>query len=171
MKRLYYLFHGTEFARAISNDLKAVGIDEGQLHFLSNDQAGLQVADVHQADIFDQRDIPHSGVWGAITGLGVGFLFASYLIATELGSHMNLGVFLFVCILFTFFGTWAGGFIGISNDNHHIARFHNALNEGDTLLMVDAYDEKEESRLRELMHTRHMEASYEGEEENFKVFL
>ena len=71
----------------------------------------------------------------------------------------------------TFFGAWAGGFIGISNDNHHISRFHDALEEGDTLLMVDAYDESEETQLKQLMHTRHMEASYEGEEENFKVFL
>lgn len=171
MKRLYYLFHGTEFARAISNDLKSAGINEGQLHFLSNDQAGLQTASVHKVDIFDERDIPHSGTWGAITGLGIGILFGSYLVSTELGANMSLGVFLFVCTLFTFFGAWAGGFIGISNDNHHISRFHDALEEGDTLLMVDAYDESEETQLKQLMHTRHMEASYEGEEENFKVFL
>jgi len=48
---------------------------------------------------------------------------------------------------------------------------HDALEEGDTLLMLDTYDEREETRLKQLMHTRHMEASYEGEEENFKVFL
>ena len=64
MKRLYYLFHGTEFARSISKDLQNAGINEGQLHFLSHDQAGLATANVHQADIFDERDIPHSGVWG-----------------------------------------------------------------------------------------------------------
>ena len=28
-----------------------------------------------------------------------------------------------------------------------------------------------ETQLKQLMHTRHMEASYEGEEANYRVFL
>lgn len=171
MKRLYYLFRGTQFARAISNDLRDAGIDEGQLHFLSHDQAGLESAKVHKADVFEQYDIPHRGTWGAIIGLGVGIMFVAYLLASELGSNLTFTIFLMVCALFTVLGAWAGGFIGISSENHHIARFHSALEQGDTLLMLDAYDETEESRLKQLMHTRHMEASYEGEEENYKVFF
>lgn len=171
MKRLYYLFNGTQFAQDISDDLLSTGIDEGQLHFLSHDQAGLESANVHRADIFDERDIPHRGTWGAILGLGAGILFASYLLASELGSHLTFSIFILVCLLFTLLGAWAGGFVGISTDNHHISRFHNALEEGDTLLMVDAYDQIEESKLKQLMHTRHIEASYEGEEENYRVFF
>ena len=171
MKRLYYLFKGTQFARAISNDLKDAGIDEGQLHFLSNDQAGLQTAHVHKADIFEERDIPHRGTWGAIIGLGAGILFAAYLLTSELGPHLTFSIFVLVCLLFMLLGAWAGGFIGISSKNHHISRFESALEEGDTLLMLDAYNDTEESALKQLMHTRHMEASYEGEDENYRVFF
>ena len=171
MKRLYYLFRGTNAAKSISRDLTEVGIDSGQLHFLSNDQAALQSAHVHRTSVFEERDIPHRGTWGAIVGLGIGVLFSSSLMATELGSHMSWVVFIALSALFTFFGAWVGGFVGISTDNHHIARFHHALEEGDTLLMVDTYNTDQESRLKQVMHTKHLEASYEGEEDNFKVFL
>jgi hypothetical protein len=171
MKRLYYLFRGTDFARSISRDLQAAGIEEGRLHFMSKDQAALQSAQVHTTSIFDEKDIPHSGTYGAFIGLGAGALFGFYLLASELGAQMTFSLFIFVCALFTFFGAWAGGFIGISHDNHHVARFHDALEQGDTLLMLDTYDSKEETELKQIMHCKHLEASYEGEEENFKVFL
>lgn len=171
MKRLYYLFRGSDAARSISQDLAAAGLNTGQLHFMSNDQAALDAAQVHKTSVFEERDIPHSGTWGAITGLGIGILFAAYLLSSELGGHISFAIFILVCVLFTVFGTWVGGFVGISTDNHHVARFHTALQEGDTLLMVDAYNDAEESQLKRVMHTRHLEASYEGEEENFRVFL
>ncbi len=171
MKRLYYVFRGADTAQSISRDLQAAGINVGQLHFLSQDQQALQSAQVQQADLLEEKDISHSGTWGAIFGLVVGALFATYLSLGELAGYISLGSFFLICLLFTCFGAWAGGFVGISTENHHIARFHDALEHGDTLLMVDAYNEQEETQLKQLMHTRHMEASYEGEEANYRVFL
>ncbi len=171
MKRLYYLFSGTQYAKSISDDLLNSGIDVGQVHFMNRDVAALEQQHVHQTNILDERDIQHSGTYGALIGGGIGVLFTFYLLATELGSYMTFPLFLFVCAIFTFFGAWSGGMVGISNDNHHISRFHDAIEQGDTLLMLDAFDTNQEDKVKEVMHTRHLEASYEGEEDNFKTFL
>jgi len=171
MKRLYYLFRGTDAAGTISRDLAAVGINAGQMHFLNNDKAALDSAHVHRTGVFEERDIPHRGTWGAIMGFGIGLLFGTYLMASDLGTYMSMGIFLLVCLMFTAFGAWVGGFVGIANNSHHLTRFQSAIADGDTLLMVDTYTEDDEARLKQVMHTRHMEASYEGEENNFKVYL
>ncbi|MCG8536344.1 MAG: hypothetical protein MI808_14755 [Pseudomonadales bacterium] len=171
MKRLYYLFSGTQYAKSISDDLINSGIDEGQLHFMNKDVAALEAQHVHRTNILDEKDIQHSGTYGALIGAGVGLLFTFYLLATDLGTFMTFPVFLFVCTIFTFFGAWSGGMVGISNDNHHVARFHDAIEQGDTLLMLDAFNDNEEDQLKEVMHSRHMEASYEGEEKDFKTFF
>ncbi len=171
MKRLYYLFRGTQHARAISDDLQLAGIDDGQLHFMNRDQGSLQLANVHTTSVIQERDLQHSGFYGGMMGLGIGVLFALYLMTSELGSHMNFFLFAFVCGIFAFFGAWTGGIVGISHDNHHIARFHDAIEHGDTLLMLDTYSQQEETRAREIMNTRHLEASYEGEDEKYREFL
>ena len=171
MKRLYYLFQGTEPAKAISDDLRIAGVNEGQLHFMSKDVSGLTSAHVHNTSILDEKDIPHSGTYGAIIGLGIGIILGFYLMATDMSESITFTVFVLLCAFFTFLGAWAGGFIGMSMDNHHITRFHDALEQGETLLMLDAYDPEEENQLKQLMTKKHREARYEGEENNFKMFL
>ncbi len=171
MKRLYYLFQGTEHAKAISDDLRIAGVNEGQLHFMSKDISGLTSAHVHNTSILDEKDIPHSGTYGAIIGLGIGIILGFYLMASDMSESITFTVFVLLCAFFTFLGAWAGGFIGMSMENHHIARFHEALEDGDTLLMLDAYDPEEETQLKQLMNKKHGEARYEGEESDFKMFL
>ncbi|MGB3624050.1 MAG: hypothetical protein WBA20_22100 [Ketobacter sp.] len=171
MKRLYYLFQGTAPAKTITDDLKLAGINSGQLHFMSRDVSGLTSAKVHNTGILDEKDISHSGTYGAIIGLGLGIILGFYLMTTDLAQSISFVVFLVLCVFFTCLGTWAGAFIGMSMDNHHIARFHDALDQGETLLMLDTYDINEEKTFRQLMHQKHEEAHYEGEEDNFKVFL
>lgn len=171
MKRLYYLFRGTQHAKTISDDLHQVGIDDGQLHFMSKDVGTLQQDRVHTTSVFQERDLQHSGFYGGMIGLGIGVLFALYLTASELGQYIGMGTFFFVCCIFTFFGAWTGGIVGISNENHHIARFHDALEKGDTLLMLDAYSPQQENRVRNLMHSRHLEASFEGEDKDYREFV
>lgn len=171
MKRLYYLFRGTQHARAISDDLQHAGLDNGQLHFLNRDHGSLQVSKVPTTSVLQERDLQHSGFYGGMIGLGVGVLFALYLMTSELGPHMNFILFAFVCSIFAFFGAWTGGIVGISHDNHHIARFHDAIEHGDTLLMLDTYTQQQETKVREIMNTRHLEASFEGEDEKYREFL
>lgn len=171
MKRIYYLFDGTMPARGITDDLLATGMDNGQLHFLNRDFQKLDSLNVHRTNIFEEKDIGHSGLYGALAGLACGVLFSVILGATSLGEYLNLQILLFVWMIFTFFGAWAGGIVGISKENHHIERFHDAIEHGETLLMVDAYDEKEEEKAKDIMYKKHREATYQGEDPHYHEFL
>ncbi|MCG8672364.1 MAG: hypothetical protein MI867_23370 [Pseudomonadales bacterium] len=171
MKRIYYLFDGTFSARGISDDLLATGLDSGQLHFLNRNFQALDAQHVHRTNIFDEKDIGHSGVYGALIGLVCGVLFSVIVGATSLSQYMSLQAVLFIWMFFAFFGGWAGGIVGISKDNHHIERFHDAIEHGETLLMVDAYDDKEEEKAKDVMFNHHKEATYQGEDSHYREFL
>ena len=171
MKRLYFVFRGTQPAHAISKDVTALGFDEGQLHFLNKDHAGLDAQGVNQTNIFEEKDIGHSGFYGGIIGCIAGLLFTAFLASTSLGEYLNLVIGFFLIGLFTAFGTWTGGIVGISKDNHHIERFHDDIEHGETLLMIDAYDDRQEDKVITLMFTRHKEARYKGQDHNYSEFM
>ena len=171
MKRIYYLFKGTMPARNIANDLVAEGMNKGQLHFLNRDVNSLEQQHVNRAIVFEERDIGHSGFYGALVGIACGVLFTVVIGVTNLSEHLNLQVLLFIWMLFAFFGGWAGGMVGISRENHHIEQFHDAIDNGDTLLMVDAYDDKEEEKAKDVMFKKHREATYRGEDPHYREFL
>ena len=80
-------------------------------------------------------------------------------------------VLLFIWALFAFFGGWAGGMVGLSKENHHIERFQDAIDHGETLLMVDAYDDNEAQKAKDVMFKRHEEATYQGEDPHYREFL
>ena len=171
MKRIYYLFNGTLPARSISDDLLAAGMNNGQLHFLNRDANSLEKLQVHRTNIFEEKDIGHSGLYGALVGLACGVLFSVVLGATALSEYLNLQTLLFVWGVFAFFGGWAGGLVGLSRENHHIERFHDAIDHGETLLMVDTYDDREEEKAKDVMFHRHNEATYQGEDAHYREFL
>lgn len=171
VKRLYYIFHGVGHARRISDDLHQAGLRDRQLHFLSRDQGSLQLANIPAASRIQERDLQRSGIYGSLIGLGVGILFAFYLTATKAGGHLGPGMFLLVCGIFTFFGTWTGGIVGISIESQQFSRFHDALDQGDTLLMLDTYTPQQESQVRDVMYSRHLEASFEGEDRQYREFF
>ncbi len=171
MKRIYYLFNGTLPARGISDDLLATGMSTGQLHFLNRDFVSLDTLQVPKTNIFEERDIGHSGLYGALVGLACGVLFTVVLGATSLSAHLNLQILLFVWMLFAFFGGWAGGMVGISRENHHIERFHDAIDHGETLLMVDTYDDDQEQKAKDIMFQKHHEATYQGEDARYREFF
>ena len=171
MKRLYYTLQGTQPALAISQDLTQTGINKGQLHFLNKSHSELLSRGVNVATVFEERDIGHSGIYGGILGFVAGLLFNLLLATTSLAEHQGIFVAMCVLCLFTAFGFWCGGMAGISKENHHIEKFHDDLEKGKTLLMVDAYDERQEKSLKDVMSAKHREATYRGQDENYHEFL
>ncbi len=171
MKRMYFLINSARPAHDISRDLVNTGINEGQLHFFNKSPVKLQAQGVNQTNLFEEKDIGHLGIYGGMLGFCAGLLFTVALGTTSFASLLNLYSGLFLLGLFTAFGFWSGGIAGISKENHHIEKFHDDIERGKTLLMVDAYDEKEEQKLKEVMFAKHREASYKGEDAEYKEFL
>lgn len=155
MKRLYYLTHQIDAVDNISSTLHDAGISDWNFHVLSKDKAGLVTHRIHSTTPLHERDIIRSGERGALIGITAGISGALLIGATnavpaEMGNMALMGL-VFVC---TLFGAWAGGFFGIQTENYKVRQFHDELEDGQYLLMIDV-DARHEQTIRKLMSLCH----------------
>ena len=167
MKRLYFLARSLESVREISDDLHHQGINDWHLHVLSRDNAGLYHRQIHGSHVFQQNDVIHSGELGAIIGGILGLLIAMGLeLLTPFGAPLSLPVLLLIAGIFTLFGTWSGGLAGVTRENYKTTRFHDELEKGKHLIMVDVSAQKE-VEIRRHIERYHSEVSQAGEDSPF----
>lgn len=165
MKRLFYLVDQMDSVEAISEDLHQEGITDWRFHILSRDDAGLFTRRLHSATIFDRTDLPRYTERGALAGA----LFALAFIATAQWSQaLTMPTVAWVALFFfmTAAGAFLAGFGGIGAENYRIRQFHDAIENGQHLTMVDVR-KKDEQRMKELMAERHPEARLQREASSF----
>lgn len=164
MKRLYYLTDSIDLTEEISNKLHAAGITDWHFHVLSKDEAGLKTHRIHSANYLQAYDIVHSGERGAMLGIIVGILAAiATLIFQPFEKTLGIGTLAVVIAIITMFGAWVGGLLGISSENYKISRFHQDIEEGKHLIMVDIKPHQE-IKVRQLMQSEFPEAKLQGED-------
>ncbi|MGY0218876.1 hypothetical protein ACWJJH_16030 [Endozoicomonadaceae bacterium StTr2] len=153
MKRLYFLTNQIDDVDRISADLHRQGITDWNFHVVSKDAAKLKRRKIHGANLFHELDIIHCGEQGAAIGGIIGAAIAATLYHSQFfgpePSWMALG---FIVVLFGFFGAWSGGLVGIARENYKISRFHDALEAGQYLIMVDTSRAEEASVRRHLAY-------------------
>jgi hypothetical protein len=160
MKRLYYLTESIDSAEEISNDLHQAGITDWNFHVLSKDEAGLYKRHLHSANYLQKLDIVRNGERGAMIGFAVAILVTWYVVSAEpFGSQLNGMVYAAIFGFITLFGAWMGGLVGLSRENQKIAEYHDEIESGKFLIMVDVKAE-EEDKVREAMARRHPEAQF-----------
>ncbi len=163
MKRMYYLADTLEAAERVWNNVQHINISSGSFHVVSKDEDGIKRHHLSSASAVRRTDLIHSGEQGALIGGTIGFLFALWLIVAK-PFDMNVGMmgFSVAFLMFTVFGAWAGGLIGLSHENYKIVPFHNAIEEGKYLLMIDVGTVQQENLLRMLMRLKHQDVLFEG---------
>ena len=138
MKRLYFLTNNIDVAEEVSDKLHEKGIDDWHFHVMGKDKADIHRHHLHPSNPLQELDIVRSGergaMFGAITG-GILLLIFRYL--TELGGNLPAWALLLGLLLFTFFGAWVGGLVGVSTENYKIRRFHDEIESGQYLLIID----------------------------------
>jgi len=161
MKRLYYLTESMESTESISDDLHNAGVTDWNFHVVSkHHEAGLYRRHIHSANLLHKSDIVHCAERGVVVGF-VGGILASWFLAnvpvfsTTIGQGTAMLVILFGVLL----GGWLGGFVGIQTENYKLKRFHDKIEEGYFLILVDVEVGQEEI-VREIMEKRHQEAQY-----------
>jgi len=158
MRRFYYLADRLLSAKSVSDDLHAIGISDWNFHVLSKDESGLLSHHIHSATPLEERDIIHSGERGALLGFGLGFLLITGLkFLSPVGQYMDFTTFIGLVVLVTCFGAWVGGMVGISHDNYKIVRFHDDIEAGKYLIMVDVSKEQAHKMI-DLMAKKHSDA-------------
>lgn len=162
MKRIYYLTGNLDSTEQISTDLHQTGITDWHFHVLSKDEAGLYKRHIHSANYLQQLDIVRSGIMGALIAFGIAIIVVAVLMITEpFGPNVNNLFYLIFIVVTTMFGAWDGGLIGVSKENKKLAEFHDDLEAGKYLVLVDVRRE-EEGKVTELMKAKHPEAQLVG---------
>lgn len=160
MKRLYYLTSEIDSTEKIATDLHNDGITDWNFHVLSKDREGLYRRHVHSANFLQEYDVIHSALRGGIIGVVIGLTLCYSINMISGYAALSLPLLLLIGALF---GSWLGAMIGMSHENYKIARFHNDLEAGRHLLLVDVH-KREEARIRTLMKQYHPEAILAGED-------
>lgn len=138
MKRLYYLTDNIEAAEQLSERLHKDGITDWNFHVLGKDKANIVKHHLHSTTPLQELDIIRSGERGVITGLAVGTLFVAVMMMTSNFGQNVHWLWLVVAVgFFASFGAWVGGLVGISSENYKIKKFHNHIEAGQYLLLID----------------------------------
>ena len=137
MKRFYYLTKSIDEVDKVASDLHRAGVTDWDFHVLGN-KAELSDHHISMTSPFHERDIVRCVERGALIGITAGVfcsiagtLFTSFV--AEAGFGAQFGIML-ICGLF---GAWTGGLSGLSTENYKIRRFHDEIEAGYYLIMVD----------------------------------
>lgn len=136
MKRLYYLTDDIEHAEHIAMELAHYPLHHTYVQVLSQDEVGLSVHQLKSASYLARQDILHRGSQGLVLGLVLGLL--TLMFTSSLGlAPADMSGQLALVLLFGLLLGWAGCLIGLNQENHHLAGFHDDIERGRTLLMID----------------------------------
>jgi hypothetical protein len=138
MKRLYYLTDNIDTAERVSDRLHKEGITDWNFHVLGQDKAQIVRHHLHSTTPIHELDIIRSGERGVLIGFAIGILVTCYFaLYTQVGASLHWLWLMAAIVLFSCFGAWVGGMVGMSTENYKIQRFHRDIRDGRLLLLVD----------------------------------
>ena len=167
MKCYYYLSPTLAETESVSDDLHKSGVDDWFIHIISKNEAGLHRRHLHSSNYLETMDFIREGLLGAVFGLIIGLLAATLIsVFDPFGPDLPLLAYLGVMALFTLFGAWQGGLVGISSENRKLAHFHDDIEAGKYLILVYA-NRNEEEKVHAMMTRLHPEAQFVGVDSQF----
>jgi hypothetical protein len=150
--RHYFISDDLDDLELLEEQLEAGGVENPQIHVLSNDDQGVaNHIHLHAVQSLLKNDVIHYGGIGAVAGICLAAIIlggAYFLGWTE--SNVGWLPFGFLSVVAFGFCTWEAGFIGFQKPNYHYARFEDALNEGKHVFIVEL-DPDQEHVLAELI--------------------
>lgn len=161
MKRLYYLTDEINHAEHISHELSVNGIDRHHIHVLSKNEAGVVTHHLQGPNLFERVDFIRGALQGLVVGLLLGILV---LFVSRWGfdfGFTSVAQLAMLCLMMLF-GSWLGGMIGFTQENRHLRRFHEQIEQGRHLIMIDV-SASEERRVHRIVD-RLQEAQFSGED-------
>lgn len=160
MKRLFYLVPSIDSVQNVSDSLHQRGVTDWCFHIVSKDEAGLYTHKLHSASVLDRTDLVRYVERGVLIGALIGACVIVPLLLLEvvdMPAIAWLALFLFSIIA----GAWIGGIGGISSENYRIKRFHDAIDVGQYLVMVDV-PKKSVDDVKAAMAQDHPDALLQG---------
>jgi hypothetical protein len=143
MKRHYYIGTDLNEMSHVEIELESAGISTPQIHVLSQDDAGVELARLNEVEAVLKKDVVHGTARGALLGIlgSIAVLLLFWWSGLVAAYTWVPAIFLAVAVLG--FCTWEGGLIGIQEPHTDFARFQNDLESGKHVLLVDVSPEQE----------------------------
>lgn len=138
MKRLYFLVPDVDTTRRIVNELREIGIKDVDISIVGKDHHALEVANLHEAGTFAHSDFSHAIARGVALGGTTGLLAGAVAVTfPPAGLVLGGGAILGMGLIGAGCGAWASSLIGISVPERGVERYHEAIDQGHLLMMVD----------------------------------
>ncbi len=168
MKRLYYLADNIKSVESISNELHHKGISDWNFHIVSKDRDSLIDRHLNVANHFlHERDVIRMAERGGLIGIFAVAMISTGLFvlsANALDVSLLIAIMLVVSALAGAFGVVVGIVYGFNVENEKISRFHDDIDAGKYLIMVDVKKQYAE-QIKSLMSEHHKDAIDAGEGE------
>ena len=137
-RRLYFVLPDVETSRKVVQELLLARIEEKRLHFLG--RRGVDMKDLPEASAVHKSDLFRGTYIGFFAGIITGLLAGLYIYFNPATVGLQVPPYvIFICaITGAVIGAWISGpLIGASTPNHRIRAYHQLLEEGNILLIVD----------------------------------
>jgi len=154
-KRVYFLVPNEQAAQQITQDLRAVHIDDECIHAVARrDQYPLH-KDIPEATVLESSDALPAAKRGALVGGGTG-LFAGLVAATvlPLGLIAAGGAVAAMTAAGSVTGAWGASLIGVSVTHSQFKEFEEALDDGQILMLADV-DEAQYTAAQQAIKNTH----------------
>ncbi|MDX1654119.1 MAG: DUF1269 domain-containing protein [Candidatus Competibacteraceae bacterium] len=170
MKRLYFLLPSIDSAKQIVDELLLARIEERHVHIVAKDHHALEEAHLPEAGLAQESDfvpaLERGVAVGGVTGLLAGITAVTFPPA---GLVLGGGAILGISLLGAGIGAWVSSMIGVSVPNSQLARFEDAIDEGQLLMIVDVPKDRA-GEITDLIKKNHPEAHVEGTNPTFHAF-
>lgn len=170
MRRLYFLVPDVESAKTIVDELLLARIEERHLHIVAKDHHALEEAHLPEAGLLEESDfvpaLERGLTVGGATGLLAGIAAVTFPPA---GLILGGGAILATSLLGAGLGAWVSSMIGVSIPNRQLDRFHEAIEQGELLMLIDVPKDRVDE-ITDLVQQHHPEAHVEGTEPTIPAF-
>ena len=138
MKRLYFLVPDIDTTTGLVNELREIGVNEGDISIVGKDHHALESAHLHEAGAFASSDFTHAVARGVALGGTTGLLAGvAAMTFPPMGLVLGGGAILAMGLFGAGAGAWASSLIGISVPERGIKRYEAAIEDGHLLMLVD----------------------------------
>lgn len=170
MRRLYFLVPDVECAKKLVDELLLARIEERHIHIVAKDHALLEREHLPEAGLFEESDfvpaLERGLAAGGATGLLAGIAAVTF---PPVGLVLGGGAILATSLLGAGLGAWASSMIGASVPNRQLERFHDAIDRGELLMLIDVPKARVDE-ITELVKSHYPTAHIEGAEPTIPAF-
>ncbi len=167
MRRLYYIVDDIDTAEAISQQLHEEGITDWNFHVLAKDASGLYRHNLHSALPLHRHDTVRSGERGGLIGLFAGMALGLLIFWLQpLPWPVDRFWAAITALGCAVLGALHGAMTGSRRENYKIQDFHDDIEAGRLLIMVDV-QKVNKAEVRGIMNLQFPQAKYCGNDSTF----